>query len=173
MSFIHNFLIVANVLIVIGGSLLAGTHGDIDAFNQRMPTAKGLRTAGQSVFLVINTFLLYCIFNVILQSRRENPGKGTHPTFLILLAVWPLLFVRGLYGVLAGLLPTFNYFNPNNYGETGLKDSFVVSEYILGTTMEWTSCALLMCTYITSRNDPKKADLAEMEIEARKGETEA
>jgi hypothetical protein len=78
---------------------------------------------------------------------------------LLLLATWPLLFVRGLYGVMSGVLPAFNYFNPNNYGDTGLLNSFVISEYIMGTTMEWTSCALLMATYLTSRNDPKKADL--------------
>jgi hypothetical protein len=57
---------------------------------------------------------------------------------------------------MSGVFPAFNYFNPNNYGETGLLDSFVISEYIMGTAMEWTSCALLMATYLTSRNDPKR-----------------
>lgn len=31
----------------------------------------------------------------------------------------------------------------------------------MGTTMEWVSCALLILTYYTSRNDPKKGDLKE------------
>lgn len=117
-----------------------------------------MRTTGQAIFLTINAFLLYCIYDTIKQNRRENPGKGIHPTLLILLITWPLLFVRGIYGVLAGVLPAFNYFNPGNFDATGLKTSFVVSEYILGTTMEWASCTLLMITYLTSRNDPKKAD---------------
>jgi hypothetical protein len=39
----------------------------------------------------------------------------------------------------------------------------VISEYVLGTSMEWTACALLMLTYATSRNDPKSADLKEEE----------
>jgi len=60
---------------------------------------------------------------------------------------------------MSGVLPAFNYFNPANYEEKGLRTSFVISEYIMGTTMEWTSCTLLMITYLTSRNDPKKADL--------------
>ena len=60
---------------------------------------------------------------------------------------------------MSGVLPAFNYFNPDNYGDKGLKDSFLASEYVMGTTMEWVSCSMLMATYITSRNDPKKADL--------------
>ena len=76
--------------------------------------------------------------------------------------------MRGLYGILSGVLPAFNYFNPDNYGPTGLKDSFLVSEYIMGTTMEWTSCTMLMLTYFTSRDDEptKKGDL---EAEKAKG----
>jgi hypothetical protein len=147
---------------------LAGGHNSVQDFNSNMVTAKAMRTAGQAIFLTINVFLLYCIVDTIRQSRRENPGKGTHPTLLLLLATWPFLFVRGLYGVLSGVLPAFNYFNPNNYGETGLLDSFVISEYIMGTTMEWTSCTLLMATYLTSRNDPKKADLEMSEDKAEK-----
>jgi len=138
---------------------LAGGHQSVKQFNGNLKTAKAMRAAGQSIFLSINIFLLYCIVDTIRQSRREKPEKGTHPTLLLLLATWPLLFVRGLYGVMSGVLPAFNYFNPNNYGETGLITSFVISEYIMGTTMEWTSCTLLMTTYLTSQNDPKKAEL--------------
>ena len=164
-------MLVISFIFQTGGSLLAGGHNNVHDFDSNMVTAKAMRTAGQAIFLTINVFLLYCIIDTIRQSRRENPGKGTHPTLLILLATWPLLFVRGLYGVLSAVLPAFNYFNPNNYGETGLTDSFVISEYIMGTTMEWTSCTLLMVTYLTSRNDPKKADLeTSKDKEARLGE---
>ncbi|KAF7982874.1 hypothetical protein HWV62_25108 [Athelia sp. TMB] len=167
MSTIHVLLIAANTIIIAGGSLLAG--GDVVQFYKNLPTSKGLRVTGQLIFLLINTFLLYCLVRVIRQARRENPGRRVHPTLLLLLAAWPLLFVRGMYGVLAGLLPTFNYFDPTNYTDTGLTNSFVASEYVLGTTMEWTSCVLLLSTWYTSRKDPKKADLDMMEIEARKG----
>jgi hypothetical protein len=161
MSIIHNLLIVANALIISGGSLLVGGHNSVKDFNTKMSNAIAMRTTGQSVFLAINIFLLFCILGTIRQSRQENPSKRIHPTLLILLITWPLLIARGLYGLLAGVVASFNYFNPVNYGETGLVDSFVISEYILGTTMEWTTCALLMITYLTSRNDPKKADLEE------------
>jgi len=135
--------------------------------------AKILRTVGQSVFLSINTFLLYCVLDSIRSSKRENGGR-VHPTLWILLVCWPLLFVRGVYGILSGVLPAFSFFNFDNYGEHGLKTSFVVSEYILSTTMEWTSCALLMLTYVTSLNDPPLEPLREWDQSAdQSAETKA
>ena len=89
--------------------------------------------------------------------------RGVHPMLWILLCVWPLLVARGVYGVLSPVVPAFNYFSVSNYDENGLKNAFVVSEYLLGTTTEWTSCALLMLTYVTSRNDPKRADFEKKE----------
>jgi hypothetical protein len=156
MTIIHNLLVVGNAIIISGGSLLAGGHQSVSQFNSNLLSAKVMRTVGQAIFLTINAFLLYCILRTIQECRREH--NAVHPTLRILLATWPLLFVRGIYGVLAAVVPAFNYFNFDNYDATGLKDGFVISEYILGTTMEWTSCAFLMLTWVTSRNDPKKAD---------------
>lgn len=147
--------------------MLAGGSQNVDQFHKNLPTAKIMRTVGQAVFLAINAFLLYCITDAIKSNRRNSyNGKAVHPTLYLLLAAWPLLFVRGIYGVLSGVLPAFNYFNPDNYGADGLTDSFVISEYIMGTTMEWTSCTVLLLTYFTSRRDPKKGD-----FEGEEGET--
>jgi hypothetical protein len=126
--------------------------------NRNLPSDKALRTAGQAGLLTVNILFAYCIVNTTRQSRRENPGKRTHPTLLLLLATCPLLLVRGLYGVMSGVVPGFNYYDPNNYGETGLTKPLVVSEYIMGTSMEWVSCTLLMLTYFTSPNDSGTAD---------------
>jgi hypothetical protein len=155
----HNMLIAANSLIIVGGSLLAGDT--VAEFNANIHTARAMRLSGQSIFLSINVFLLYCVFDAILQYKREHPGNRVHPTLYLLLATWPFLFVRGLYGILSSVVPLFNYFSPTNYGADGLIDKFVISEYILSTTMEWTSCALLLATYLTSRNDPKKGNVKE------------
>ncbi|KAF5379458.1 hypothetical protein D9615_006612 [Tricholomella constricta] len=161
MALMHYFLIAANAIIISGGSQLAGGHDNVKSFDAGLSDAKIMRTVGQSIFLTINCVLLLCIFQAMHQYRRENPGGKMHGTLYILLAAWPLLFVRGLYGILSGVYPPFNYFNPDNYGDHGLTDGFVISEYILATTMEWASCALLMFTYVTSRNDPPKAPLEE------------
>jgi hypothetical protein len=167
MSIMHYWLIGANAIIVAGGSLLAGGR---QYFEQNFSKARAMRVAGQSIFLAINVFLLYCIYDSIIQFRRER-GGAVHRTLLLLLAVWPLLFVRGLYGILSSVVPIFNYFSPSNYGAHGLTVGFVVSEYILSTTMEWSSCALLMLTYITSLDDPKKGDLKQWD-DVGKGKSE-
>lgn len=60
---------------------------------------------------------------------------------------------------MSGCLPAFNYFDPNNYGESGMTSSFVISEYIMGTATEWSGCTLLMLTYFTWDIDPEMDDL--------------
>ena len=97
----------------------------------------------------------------IQQFRCEYPGRPVHPTLYILLATWPLLIVRGLYGIFSSVVLLFNHFSPSDYGQEGLTSSFVIGEYILSTTMEWTSCALLMLTYVSSHNDSKNGNLWE------------
>ncbi|KDQ49806.1 hypothetical protein JAAARDRAFT_212021 [Jaapia argillacea MUCL 33604] len=162
MAVIHNLLIVANTIIIVGGSLITGGAQNSTQF-KNLPQAKGMRTAGQAIFLSMSIFLLYCIYDTIQQSKQERKSYNAHPTLYILLAAWPCLFIRGVYGILAPTVPIFNYFDFSNYGPNGLIDGFVISEYIMGTSMEWTACLLLMVTYITSRNDPKKADFADVQ----------
>ncbi|RDB27764.1 hypothetical protein Hypma_003229 [Hypsizygus marmoreus] len=161
MAVLHYLLIAANAIIISGGSQLAGGSKSVKDFNSSLLQAKIMRVVGQSIFLAINSFLLFCIFDALRQYKTEHQSRKGHPTLYVLLATWPLLFIRGLYGILSGVIPALNYFNPDNYGEHGLTNSFVISEYILSTTTEWASCALLMLTYLTSRNDPSKLPLKE------------
>jgi hypothetical protein len=161
MTIMRIIINMAISIIITGGSMIAGGHNNVQDFNPNMRAGKALRIAGQSIFLSITVFLLYCIYDAIRQSKREHPSRHVHPTLYLLLATWPLLFVRGLYGVLSSSVTAFNYFSPTNYGEHGLTTSFVVSEYILSTTMEWISCLLLMLTYVTSLNGSKKGNMEE------------
>jgi len=163
MAIMHYWLIGANAIIISGGSMLAAGQ---NSYQENYKKARAMRVAGQSIFLAIHVFLLYCIYDAIIQFKRER-GGAVHRTLLILLTVWPLLFVRGLYGILSSVVPLFNYFSPSNYGEFGLTVSFVASEYILCTLMEWLSCALLMLTYVTSLNDPEKGDLKDSDVAGR------
>ena len=138
---------------------MSGGEQDPSAFNSNpnLNVAKSLRAAGQFVFLAINAFLLYCVVDSMRSDRRQSIVlKSVHPTLYILLATWPLLLVRGIYGFLSAIVPTFNYFDPANYTADGLKDSFVISEYVMSTTMEWTSCVLLLMTYFASKHDPQE-----------------
>jgi hypothetical protein len=57
-----------------------------------------MRSAGQAIFLAGNVALLFCLLYTFRLSRREL-GR-IHPTLLLLTAAWPLLIVRGVYGLL-------------------------------------------------------------------------
>ncbi|KAJ8509557.1 hypothetical protein ONZ45_g8296 [Pleurotus djamor] len=83
-----------------------------------------------------------------------RPSQSPHPTLLILLVVWPLLVVRGCYGLLGPFIGPFDYFNDDNYGEHGLTAEFVTYEYVMSTTMEWTICTLLVLSYWTEKRWP-------------------
>jgi len=158
-----------SILLTVGFSIIVSGGTSVDPGtadggtdqqpNRNIPAAKWQRVVGHALMLIVNIFLLYCVVETIRQSRRQNPGKRTRPILLLLLATCLLLLVRGVYGVMSGVLPAFNYFNPDNYGESGMSSSFVISEYIMGTATEWISCTLLMLTYFTSMNDPEVDDL--------------
>lgn len=87
-------------------------------------------------------------------GTRPKQWAGVHPTLWLLLATWPLLIIRGVYGVVASVLSAFSFFNPENYGADGLSPSFVTNEYILSVLMECASCVLLMLIFWSSHHDP-------------------
>jgi hypothetical protein len=167
MSIIHSCMIVANALIITGGSELAGIQSHPSQYTQILHRARVMRITGQSVFLAVTAFLLFAIVKTVRQCKRDRSDGRVHPTLLILLVCWPFLFTRGLYGVLSPFLALFNYFAPSNYGADGLTSAFVATEYILSVSMEWTTCSLLMSTYYTSRNDPKEADVEKKDVEKK------
>lgn len=159
MAIMHQLLIAANVVIIAGGSSLAGAQTSLEVFNERLHKAVILRTVGGSIFLMLTMVFCPCVLYTIWQYRQEQSRGQMHPTSIILLVAWPFLMVRGVYGILSAVYSPFDYFYPGNYAKDGLKDSFVISEYVLSTAMEWTTCLLLMFTYVTSQNDPPKPPL--------------
>lgn len=91
-------------------------------------TAKIMRAVGQGIFLAINVTLFGCILYTVKQAKREESSRPfyAHPTLLILVLIWPFLFVRGVYGVLQAVLTEFNYYYRGNYNESGFKTRFIV-----------------------------------------------
>lgn len=73
-----------------------------------------------------------------------------HPTLRVLFAAWPPLIVRGIFGLLQGLISPVNYANPEAYGSDGFTTLFVVIENVFAVLPEWTACCLL-CTTIFTR----------------------
>jgi len=159
MAILNTLLTFSNTLIIVGALLVIGSNAR--QAERNMPIARDMRVLGQSVFLCITIYLLFCIIDSIHQYKQDHPDTRVHPTLYLLLATWPCLFVRGLYGILSPVVTMFNFLSPSNSGPDGLTDGYVISEYLLSTTMEWISCALLMMTYVSSRNDQKKGNLKE------------
>ncbi|KAF7331523.1 hypothetical protein MKEN_00031200 [Mycena kentingensis (nom. inval.)] len=162
MAAFHLVLIVANAIIISGGSFLA--NADLSDFGdpetvRKLRISKIMRTSGQAIFLACNTLLLLIILVTIRQSRkmRKAAGEsGVHPTLWVLLITWVPLIIRGVFGVLQSADFELSYYNPENYGPHGFSDHFTLVEYLMGVTTEWLACVLLCVTYFTSKNDPPK-----------------
>jgi hypothetical protein len=167
-SIAHHLVVIGNGLVIAGGDLIAGGRTNVKDFthNSGGSLAKGLRISGQIMFLISVFLLLYGMFRVIRECQSERNGH-IHPTLLILLATWPLLLIRCVYGILSATVPAFDYFDSGNYANGGLKTDFVVNENVLGTTMEWATSVLLMLTWFTSRRGPSMTELKEGWVEGQ------
>ncbi|CAK5265812.1 unnamed protein product [Mycena citricolor] len=167
MGLVHCLLIGANVAIVVGGSYLAGAdlaHPASRDTRTSLRVSKIARSAGQSVFLAINTALLFVILATIRDNRRDGDARGrkgtTHPTLVLLFIAWFPLIVRGIFGLLQACVWSLSYYNPVNYNAGGFTSRFTALEYILGVLTEWLACIILNATYLTSRHDPEKRAVA-------------
>lgn len=143
----HNSLIPANAILIAGGSMLSGATPGEDDYESKVRTSKGLRGAGQAVFL-INTILVgvYAVYLLTKKLVRV-------PMVYLVLAAVPFLFVRGIYGLLSPFVPIFNYFDMSNYTADGVSTGFVVCEYILGAAMEFVAASILISSYFFLNRD--------------------
>jgi len=141
--------VVANSTVITGGCKLSnGLSDDPDA----LLTAKIMSIAGQSVFLAAVCYFLYCWIEAIHETRRQSRTRKTPTMVKILLSVWILLLIRGIYCILSTTVPALSFFNLENYLE-GDNTSFVVAEYVLGETIEWVACVLMIVTCLFD-NEP-------------------
>lgn len=128
--YFHWILIPANAILIAGGSMASGVNYQDSGHSNKITTARALRCTGQAIFLLMT---------VILGSLAAKLYFKEHKRGALLLAVaiaWPFLLVRGIYGILAAVLPAFDYYNFKNYTSSGISESLVVGEYVMGTTME-------------------------------------
>ncbi|KAM0745717.1 hypothetical protein T439DRAFT_337746 [Meredithblackwellia eburnea MCA 4105] len=143
MAVIHSVLIGANVMIVIGGSYLSRGLTPNNQDSKLISVGKVLRVVGTALFLsLVQLYAFYA-----LQSWQKRNDR----TLLAIVCVWPFLTVRGVYGILSIVLDQFSYYNSKAYSHgdngNGLATPFLVAEYVMGTSMEFISCGLLLATY--------------------------
>ncbi|GAA5990762.1 hypothetical protein JCM10908_000004 [Rhodotorula pacifica] len=139
-------LIAANALIVSGSSIMTGTISNPDGpkAHRRQTTGKAMRIAGIAIFIA----LVQVVALVGWLSYRKRGDR----TLSLILLTWPLLTVRGIYGILAVVLPSWNYSNAAAYSSTGFSTGFLLGEYLMGIATEWLSCVLLLATHFSALN---------------------
>lgn len=96
-------LVPANAIIIAGGSFLAGLYDPSKNLSQseidhRLNVAKGLRTAGQSIFFACTVCYAVCLVITAKKFRRHD---SVIPATLFLFGVVAFfLHIRGIFGVL-------------------------------------------------------------------------
>lgn len=142
----HWILVVANALIIAGGSMLTSVNiEDYDTAKLKMNASKIMRCTGQSIFLLLTVSLIYCMLHTIFVRKLRK-----YDIFL-LLSTSPFLLVRGIYGLLASVVDKMNYYKISNYDRNGLSVYFIATEYCLATSMEFIAASILLVLYFMER----------------------
>lgn len=154
----HFWMIPANALVIAGGTQLSGTEPTDADYKDKYNTSKGIRSAGQAMFLGLLIYVgcvnLWLIFK---KHVRIYISVAT-------LIAWFPLFIRGIFGLLSCFVDDLNYFDFSNYTATGMTRKFIVCEYVLGTTMEFIGALLLVSTYFI-KNPYKHSLKQEQELD--------
>ncbi|CUM48430.1 uncharacterized protein AC631_01049 [Debaryomyces fabryi] len=148
----HINLIPANALIIAGGTMLTGLDPSrLSEEQSEVNTSKGLRTAGQTIFLIETIIVILLLIYVYVKERIRCR------TIYLLFAASPFLLVRGIFGILSIYVDKMNYYQLSNYDGAGLTSQFVAYEYCLATTMEFVVACLLISNYYLD-NDLKVSE---------------
>lgn len=129
---VHLILIVASVLLVIGGTMTSGMSiEDLRLDSGRVEAGEALRITGQTMFLLLSLMILGCaIYNFIKQRLRTISMKA-------LLFITPFIIAKGIYGVMWAVLEDINYMALWNYFDVEKYREVTIFEYVLSTTTEF------------------------------------
>lgn len=157
-AFFTWFLVPANAFILAGGLMLSKDNSVTTATNSLAPKSLGLRATGQCIFLVLSAALSLRSVSVTKNNRIRNCTASTVSFACV------FLVIRASYGFISCFVHQLNYFNPDNYyTHTGAYTIFTTTNYILGTTMEFCSAALLLSAYFIPNQH--EYDLAQSQID--------
>ncbi|CEP60795.1 uncharacterized protein LALA0_S01e19130g [Lachancea lanzarotensis] len=143
--YFHYSLAAANALIIVGSVQGVNSHST-DQASKQINSGRILRDVGTALFIAwVVVFAVFCARTYPLVQNRNQ----MHFLHILSFTVLPLL-IRGIYGILASEINQWNYGLPQSYDDQGLKPGPLTAEYVLGTSMEWTTCLLLLCTGLLS-----------------------
>ncbi|TXT04794.1 hypothetical protein VHUM_04062 [Vanrija humicola] len=107
-----------------------------DRMDHKLSVSKGLRSAGQAVFLVLTVLYGVLILHTLRRGQRHG---GITKTILLFVIVAIMLHVRGIFGVLQAAVYSLSYYNPENYNSEGLTHRFTALEYCLAVLPEFSA----------------------------------
>lgn len=144
----HLLLIPANAFLIAGGSMLAGIQPeDLLKETGTVNTSKGLRTAGQVIFLLMTIALFLFAVWVFFKERIRSR------TVVATMCAGPFLMVRGIFGILSIYITSMNYYSMNNYTGDGINHKLIVYEYVLGTSMELIAALLILSRFFVDSQE--------------------
>lgn len=139
----HLILIPANIVIIVGGTMLAGmSTEELILDTSKVHTSKILRSVGQAIFLVqsISVSSLICLsFYKGLRSKA----------MVLMISVIPFILVRGIYGIMSCFVTEMNYFVYTNYETNVSRRRITIYEYVLAISMEFLAANLLLLIFWT------------------------
>lgn len=157
----HWLLIPANVLLIVGGSLMASLNADDWASEQnKVMYYQRLRTAGQAVFLFMTIISLACALHAYFNEHIH-----LYKVKAVMVAS-VFLIIRGIFGVLSIWVNSLDYFAASNYTTGGMSSKLLACEYCLSTTPEFIAAVVMLSSIFAERreaglmfqaNDPESA----------------
>lgn len=150
-------LIPANILVIVGGTMLAGMADSDTNNDSTIKNSQHLRTAGQALFLAMTVFAVLLNVYVYLRERVRN-----HITVGVLCAS-PFLLVRGIFGVMSIYITAMNYFDSTNYTNAGASRKVTIYEYLMSTTMEFIAACCLMTRFFYESREVRHSIVENLE----------
>ncbi|GMK59519.1 hypothetical protein CspeluHIS016_0801250 [Cutaneotrichosporon spelunceum] len=158
---VDSWLIPANAIIIAGGSLMAqaispdANNLSQDKAAELANTAKGLRTAGQAIFLIITCVWLLFVLNATRKTVAARLPRISKLACAVFIVIGLFLLIRGIFGVLQSVVWRLSYYNDSNYDANGLSTEFVVLETVLAVMPEFVAAALLNASWWATREQPE------------------
>lgn len=161
----HLLLVLANVFIIAGGSMLAKmSREQLQSDHKCIEASRGLLCAGLAIFVFMTVSVVALNIYVYVKVGARN-----NLTICVICAS-PFLLVRGIFGILSIYVAAMDYFDRSNYTAGGsMSHKLTIYEYVLSVTMEFVASCCLTSTLWFDREDerafenPDENELSDLE----------
>ncbi len=104
---------------------------------QRLDMAKGFRTAGQAVFLILTVLWVLFVGNAYRKTLAARLSNRARTACYLFGLIGLFRMVRGVFGVLQSAIWKLSSYNEHNYDANGFTTEFVAVENVLAVMPEF------------------------------------